>query len=113
MRDGETIETRTLAAIVPANVVLITLDVAGRRCADGTSGASFAGHQAISGCSGRAGGDASLAQEGEEAGTIEVRLGSEAAGRLALAGLTTLPGQGRREVHQSIEIGDSGSVYLM
>ena len=114
MSDRETLQNQPPSAeVVPAEVSLLTVDVAGRRGADGADGASYAGRHAERCVDGRAGGDAALAQAGESAGDIEITVASDSPGRMALEGRTRLPGTNGRSLRESIEIGRSGSVYLI
>lgn len=94
-------------------VRLLTIDVAGRRGADGAPGVSYHGQQAPAGADGRSGGDAGLAQPGENAGSIHVRLTSERAGRVEVAGQVMLPRTADRPLNESLDIGESGSILLV
>jgi hypothetical protein len=114
MSDYDAIQNQPIAPqVVPVAVSLLTVDVAGRRGADGANGVSYAGRQAGPSQNGRSGGDAALARAGEEAGNIEVSLASDGEARVLLAGRTSLPGRGGRDLRESIEIGESGSIFLI
>ncbi|MGH7135027.1 MAG: hypothetical protein ACREHD_04760, partial [Pirellulales bacterium] len=98
---------------MPAAVSLLSVDVAGRRGADGANGLSYAGQQAPPCVNGRSGGNAALAQHGEDAGTIEITLANEAAGHIEVSGRTKLPATSGRPLKEAIEIGTSGSLNLI